>query len=317
MDIATRAAREPADAGMVPAPAATADCLVVGAGPAGLTAATYLRRFHRRVIVVDSGSSRALWIDRSHNCPGFPEGISGAELLQRLRRQLAAVEGTVTEAEVTSLERDAASGLFRAGVGRRVVHARTVLLATGVVDGVPALPGIDGVRRRGLLRQCPICDGHEHSGQRLAVIGPTADDAHALREAAFLARYSDDVLLAGIEPAPHDRADAHATAPTVRVLAQPVVRLSTRSAQVAMQLGDGGVVTVDALYAALGVQPRSALAVALGARCDKRGNLRVDDRSRTSVPDLYAAGDVTSGLDQIVVAQAQGAIAATAIHNSL
>lgn len=299
------------------AAAAAADCLVVGAGPAGLVAATYLRRFHRRVIVVDSGASRALWIDRSHNYPGFPEGISGAELLQRMRRQLAAVQGTVSEAEVTSLQRDAAGGLFRAGVGRRTVHARTVLLATGVVDGVPALPGIDGVRRRGLLRQCPICDGHEHSGRRIAVIGPRPDDAHAAREAEFLARYSSDVLLVGLEPAERDSADAGVAAPPVRVLAQPVVRLSTRSAQVALQLGDGAVVTVDALYAALGVQPRIALALALGARCDELGNLRVDDHARTSVPGLYAAGDVTSGLDQIVVAQAQGAIAATTIHNSL
>jgi len=317
MDIQTRAAGDPAESALASASDAAADCLVVGAGPAGLTAASYLRRFHRRVMVVDSGSSRALWIDRSYNCPGFPEGISGAELLDRLRRQLAAVQGTVTEAEVTSLERDTASRLFHAGVGRRVVRARTVLLATGVVDGVPALPGIEGVRRRGLLRQCPICDGHEHRGQRIAVIGPTPDDAHAVREAAFLSHYSDEVLLAGLGPGPSDRADADRHAPPVRVLPQPVVRLATRSAQVALQMGDGEVVTVDALYAALGVQPRSALALALGARCDEQGNLLVDDHACTSVPDLYAAGDVTSGLDQIVVAQAQGAIAATAIHNSL
>jgi thioredoxin reductase (NADPH) len=173
------------------------------------------------------------------------------------------------------------------------------------------------VRRRGLLRQCPICDGHEHSGRRIAVIGPTPDDAHALREAAFLSRYSDEVLVAGIEPPQPERSDPGAVEAPVRVLPQPVVRLSTRSAQVALQFGDGGVVTVDALYAALGVQPRAALAVALGARCDERGNLLVDRHACTSVPELYAAGDVTSGLDQIVVAQAQGAIAATAIHNGL
>ena len=315
MDFATRAAGEPADPDTSLETAA--DCLVIGAGPAGLMAATYLRRYHRRVIVVDGGSSRALWIDRSYNYPGVPEGISGAELLQRMRRQLASVHGAVTEAEVTSLEREGASGLFRAGVGRRTVRARTVLLATGVVDGVPALPGVEGVRRRGLLRQCPICDGHEHSGQRIAVIGPTADDAHALREAAFLSRYSGDVMVAGIEAAKQERAAASATASTVRVLQQPVVKLSTRSAQVALQLDDGEVVTVDALYAALGVQPRIALALGLGARCDKKGNLLIDDHARTSVPDLYAAGDVTGGLDQIVVGQGQAAIAATAIHNSL
>jgi thioredoxin reductase (NADPH) len=313
MDLETRAASEPVDA----VADAAADCLVVGAGPAGLTAATYLRRFHRRVVVVDGGSSRALWIDRSYNYPGFPEGISGAELLQRLRRQLAAVQGTVTEAEVTSLERDAASGVFRAGVGRRVVRARTVLLATGVVDGVPPLPGIEAVRRRGLLRQCPICDGHEHSGQRIAVVGPSARDAHALREAAFLRRYSDDVTVVGIEACQPEAVAREPVAPGVRVRTQPLARLSTRSAQVALQFADGDVVTVDALYAALGVQPRTALALALGARCDDVGNLEVDDHARTSVPDLYAAGDVTSGLDQIVVGQAQGAIAATAIHNSL
>lgn len=316
----TLVADAPAEAAQ--AEAAAADCLVVGAGPAGLTAATYLRRFHRRVAVVDSGASRALWIDRSNNCPGFPEGIGGAELLGRLRRQLAAAQGTVTEAEVTSLRRDPANGLFCAGVGRRLLYARTVLLATGVVDALPPLPGVEGVRRRGLLRQCPICDGHEHSGRRIAVIGPTPGDEHAAREAAFLTRYSDQVMLAGLEPAPPGAPEGFITAPAtgsrVRVLPHPVVRLSTRSAQVALQLADGGgVVTVDALYAALGVQPRNALALALGARCDEAGNLLIDDHSRTSVPELYAAGDLTQGLDQIVVAQAQGAIAATTIHNSL
>jgi thioredoxin reductase (NADPH) len=81
------------------------DCLVIGAGPAGLVAALYLRRYQRAVRLVSLPHSRALQIDRSHNVPGFPQGISGRELLQRLRQQLAAVHGEVLETAVTGLRR--------------------------------------------------------------------------------------------------------------------------------------------------------------------------------------------------------------------
>lgn len=287
------------------------DCLVVGGGPAGLTAALYLRRFQRRVTLVDEGESRALCIERAHNLPGFPDGLSGRELLERLRRQLEAVGGVVIRARVSTIVPHAAGGFDAHWRGARVL-ARTVLLATGVVDAVPLLPGAAAARRSGRLRQCPICDGHEHRGQRIVVIGPDVAHPHAQREAAFLAHFSDQVHLAGLQPP----APGSAPAP-VPVLPAPLARLRRHGDALELVLADGSLHLADVLYAALGTAPRATLGLRLGARRDALGNLVVDARGATSVSGLYAAGDVVSGLDQLVVAEAQGAIAATAILSCL
>src|ERR1700755_16252 len=118
------------------------DCVVVGAGPAGLTAAIYLQRFHRRTLVVDAGRSRALKISRSRNCPGYPEGISGLSLLERLREQLSGFGGRLLNAEVTTL-RAGEETAFEVGLrGQRDrLQTHTVLLCTGVEDRLPCLPG--------------------------------------------------------------------------------------------------------------------------------------------------------------------------------
>lgn len=272
------------------------DCLVVGGGPAGLTAALYLSRFRRRVALIDSGDSRALWIDRSHNVPGFPDGIPGRELLALLRRQLQAAGGTVQRDEVASLARRDEG--FQARIGGVLLSAHTVLLATGVVDDVPALPGIGAVRERGLLRQCPICDGHEHRHHRIGVLG---DGAHARREADFLARFGARVTHLPLGGSP---LAARSLAPGPE-------------GGVRVRCADGCEREFDVLYAALGVRARAQLVQGLGVAHDARGAIVVDAHCRTGVPGLYAAGDVVSALDQIAVATGHGAIAAVDIHNRL
>lgn len=272
------------------------DCLVVGGGPAGLTAALYLGRFRRRVLLVDGGDSRALWIDRSHNVPGFPDGIPGRALLALLRRQLDGVDVGVLHAEVASLAR--APGGFAARIGARTWPARTVLLATGVVDEQPALPGVGAVRERGLLRQCPVCDGHEHRGQRIGVLG---DGAHAAREADFLRHFSPHVQQLPLAGAPH----------AARSL------VPAEGGGVRVQCADGRERHFDVLYGALGVKARTQLVQGLAVQTDARGAIVVDAHCRTGEPGLYAAGDVVSALDQIAVATGHGAIAAVDIHNAL
>lgn len=290
----------------------TLDCLVVGGGPAGLTAAFCLARLQRRVELVDEGESRALWIERTLNLPGFPDGLSGRELLERLRRQLEAAGGRVTPGRVSSIVALGNGGGFEAHWRGHQVRSRCVLLATGVVDAVPALPGAAAARRAGKLRQCPICDGHEHRDQRIVVIGSDVAQPHAQREAAFLAHFGAQVHLVGLQ-AP---AQPPPLAP-VPLLGAPLVRLRRHGEALELVLADGSLHLADVLYAALGAAPRAALATRLGARRDTLGALIVDAHGATSVHGLYAAGDVVSGLDQLVVAEAQGAIAATAIHNTL
>src|ERR1700759_411971 len=106
------------------------DCLIIGRGPAGLTAALSLARFHLEILVVDGGKSRAAWIPCTRNHAGYPDGIKGTELLQRMRDQACKYGAKIETEFVTKLERDAKTGLFAATWGSGCAQARSVLLAT-------------------------------------------------------------------------------------------------------------------------------------------------------------------------------------------
>ncbi|MBY0338486.1 MAG: FAD-dependent oxidoreductase [Acetobacteraceae bacterium] len=287
------------------------DALIIGGGPAGLTAALYLARFGRRFALLDAGEPRAAWIPTSHNIPFFAEGIGGEEILALQRDHLARYGVVPIRATVTGLRRE--GGLFRAATAAAAIHARRVLLATGAEDVEPDLPDLPDAIRRGLVRYCPICDGYEARGQRIAVIGP---GARGLGEAAFIARtYSRDVTLLTLGALTEDEA-ARAAAAGVQVERHPIAALEIEGGRIAaIRTGDGRVLRFDTLYSALGLRLRSEFALSLGAKHDGTGALLVDDHGRTSVPGLYAAGAIVRGLDQIVVAMGHAAVAATDIHN--
>ena len=297
-----------------PASTGMYDCVVVGAGPAGMTAAHYLQRFRRSVAVIDAGDSRATRIPRSYNVPGYPGGIRGTRLLKRMRRQLEAARVSVVSETVTAIHDRGDAFVLESKAGP--TFARTVLLATGVRDIDPAIPGVDAVRRRGLLRQCPVCDAFEYSGRRIGVIGA---GLHGAREAVFLRHYSPDVTLLALASAPAlaattvDELAAHGIAN----VASPVEAMAVTAGAVELTLADTTRVECDVVYAALGSAPNVQLGKDLGAAIDDAGNVVVDAHCRTSVARLYAAGDVVVGLDQLAVAMGQGAIAATTVHNDL
>jgi thioredoxin reductase (NADPH) len=290
------------------------ECLIVGGGPAGLTAAIYLARFRRRVLVVDEGRSRAALIPRSHNYPGYT-GISGVDLLARLRGQAEEYGVALLRGRVRDLEKTDDGG-FLARIGGKEIRPDTVLLATGVVDESPDLPGLRSAIAVGALRYCPICDGYEATDDRLGVLGTVKS---AARKAVFLRTYSANVILLPIMP-PSREDESSLTrlrASGVEIAPAPVSDLEREGTRVVAVLADGGRRQVDILYAALGCDVRSELAVALGAAADEGGCLVVDRHQKTSIFGLFAAGDVVSDLDQISVAVGHAAIAATAIHNSL
>lgn len=292
------------------------ECLVVGAGPGGLTAAIYLARFRRDFLVVDAGASRAAWIPCSHNHAGFPEGIAGPELLDRMRRQAERYGARVREGEVRSLAREGKDRFVAEVDGERLV-ARRVLLATGVEDIEPELPNVDGAIRRGLVRHCPICDAYEVQGQKVAIIGY---GKCSVREVLLLRAYTSDLTLLTLgrelELVPEEHALLQEAG--VKVIEEPVTELTVEGDRItAWRMGSGGELCFDTLYTALGLKGRSGLATALGAEHDEDSVLIVDDHQRTTVPGLWAVGDVVKGLSQISVAMGQAAVAATDINNSL
>jgi thioredoxin reductase (NADPH) len=140
----------------------TIDSLVIGGGPAGLTAAIYLARYCRTVLLADSGQSRAALIPESHNYPGFI-GVSGSELLSRLRDQALEYGARIEHSEITSLHSDNA---FVARSEAGAMRARTVILASGLVDDAPPVEGMINAVGGGKVRYCPICDGYEAIDKR-------------------------------------------------------------------------------------------------------------------------------------------------------
>lgn len=299
------------------AAASPLDCLIIGGGPAGLTAAIYLSRFRRSFVLLDAGASRADWIPISHNHPGFPEGIPGPELLERLRQQARRYGAAIAPSEVQSLQQ-LADGNFVAidGAGRER-QGRTVVFATGVVDVEPELPNLYDAVRRGLIRHCPICDGFEVIDKKVAVIG---FGATGLREAMFLRTYTNDLTLltlgCGMELSSEGSQQLEESG--IRVIETPVIEVVVEDKRVTKIVLRGGQCLVfDTLYSALGTRSRSGLAKSLGARMDETERLVTDEHQETSIAGLYAAGDIVRGLNQIGVAMGQAEIAATAIHNRL
>jgi len=287
------------------------DCLIVGGGPAGLTAAIYLARYRRMTRLIDEGESRAALIPESHNYPGF-RGIGGPDLLRRLRDQAVLYGAVLERGRVSALTRDK-SGDFVARSGDSEIRARFVLLATGLVDEAPQIEGLTRGVYSGAIRFCPVCDAFEAMDRRIGVVG-TMEAAG--KKGLFLRTYSREVLLFATNneqprPAPKDLSEAGI------VLAGRPIRVIHSDDKVAVLVDDGARHDVDVLYPALGCKVRSELATQLGARCNDEGNLQVDGHHQTTAPGLYAAGDVVTDLHQLTVATGHAAIAATAIHNRL
>lgn len=285
------------------------DAIVVGAGPAGLTAAIYLGRFRRRCIVLEDAQSRARWIPTSHNIPGFTAGVGGEEFLSSLKEQALKYGAHIRHAHVSTLT--VSDGLFAVGTGEATLYSRYVLLATGVRDHLPPIDGASEAVMRSLLRFCPICDAFEAIDKRIAVIG---DGPVGEREAMFLQNYSNKVTLLHIG-SPPSPAPTSGFAGIERIQAR-LSDLDIQKNQVTLRAAHDER-QFDVVYLALGCSPQHTLAQSLRASCDEQGALQVNAHQETTVPRLYAAGDVVRGLHQVVIAAAEGAIAATDIHNKL
>jgi thioredoxin reductase (NADPH) len=293
------------------------DCLIVGGGPAGLTAAIYLARFHLDILVVDGGKSRAGWIPCTRNHAGFPDGINGKELLQRMRDQACKYGAKVETEYVTKLERDDKSGLFTATWGSGCRTARTVLLATGVTNRRPPMDEElhDDALARGLIRYCPICDGYEVTDKKVGVIG---SDSHGVAEAVFIRSYTADITLIAPDKAMRLKPDDQKKLKDAGIdcVDGPAQAVAFSSEFIVVDTAEGHH-TFDSVYPALGSDTHTQLGEMVGAKLAPDGCFLCDEHQRTSAPGLYAAGDVVHGLDQISHAMGEGGVAATTVRNDL
>ena len=293
------------------------DCLVIGAGPAGLTAAIYLARFHLDILVVDSGKGRAATIPCTHNHAGYPDGISGKELIARMKEQAQLYGAKIIEGCVTRLHREEEADRFEAEWGSGTIQARSVLLATGVTNRRPPMDEAlhDDALTRGLIRYCPICDGFEVTDKKVAVLG---SGSHGVTEAIFLRGYTADVTLIAPDKAMNvssvDRLALDGAG--IQTVDGPAEAVAIAEDSITVDTAEGHF-TFDSVYPALGSDVHGQLADMVGARMGDDGCVGVDAHMRTSVDGVYAAGDLVIGLDQISNAMGQGGVAATTIRNDL
>ena len=297
------------------------DCIVVGAGPAGLSASLFLARYRRRVLTFHHNSPRNEYAHGVHGFLGH-HGISPAELLARGRDEVTTHGGLIIEACVTGIER-LSNDHFRVHTGHgnqdsRTFDARRVLLATGLRDLTPDCPGFRdfyGVS----VHHCPDCDGYECIDKRIAVLG---SGTKTVGFALGLLTWTNHITLiteGKDDLSQEDRAKLAAFQISVREQSIKALDGDLKSKQLRRILfNDGDVLECDALFFNLGTEPASNLHEILGCKLDEScGLVWVDQTQQTSVEGVYAAGDLTPDSQLAIVAAAEGAMAAIHIHDSL
>jgi thioredoxin reductase len=291
----------------------TFDVVVVGAGPAGLSAALLLARCCRRVLVVDANTPRN---GRSRALHGYlsRDGISPLDLRRAGREELARYGVEVRDVRAEDAWRDGDLFVVRLQGGREE-RCRKLLLATGVRDYLPEVAGFDACYGRSVFH-CPYCDAWEVRGRRLALY---ARGRGGVGMTAVLRGWSDTVLLVtdGAARLSRDERDRlHRRG--VRVREEPLVRLEEDGGQVrAIVFARGDPEACDAVFFRTGQSHQSDLARRLGCRFTEKGAVKTGRLENTAVPGLYVAGDASRDVQLAIVAAAEGAKAALAINTDL
>lgn len=298
------------------------DCIIIGGGPAGLSAALFLARYHRRCLVFHHNSPRNLYAHGVHGFLGH-HGIPPTELLARGREEVRSHGGVIIEACVTAAVR-VAEERFRVtlnldGESPQNYEARRLLLATGLRDLTPDCPGFREFYGRSVFH-CPDCDGFEVTGKRVVVMGR---DRKVVGFTLSLLTWTGQLILVtdgdGATISEEERAKLAAF--NIPILPHRIARLEGDFAagQIeCVRFHNGEALACDALFFNLGCEPASGFHKALGCRLDEESGLVwIDGEQQTSVPGVYAAGDLTPRSQLAVVAAAEGAMAAIHIHKSL
>jgi thioredoxin reductase len=290
----------------------TWDCIIVGAGPAGVNAALVLGRARWRVLVLDNGAPRNYATHEMHGVLGH-DGLDPAQLRARGRAELARYGVEVVTLEVQDAE--VLGGTVRVACADRVELTRTVLLATGMLDEVPDIPGFADVWGTS-AHTCPYCDGFEHHDERLAVLAAGERGEHL---AILLRRYSDDVVL--LSNGSHSLAAdqlARVQAFGVPVIQTPVIGLDSENGRLRrVRLANGQRLDRDALFFYVGWRLRNDIARTLGCELRDDGSVAVDTDQATSVDRVYAAGNCCEPRALVPAAAGSGAMAAVAINTRL
>ena len=290
------------------------DAIIVGAGPAGLSAAIYLARALRDVTVIHHGRPMVVWEPHLQNYLGFPDGIAGGELIARGKEQAARYGAELVHAEVADIAR--VGDLIHVKNANHEWRTRRVLLATGTYHRPPDIPGVDACLGRSLFF-CKDCDGWRVQGKTIAVLGRNDD---AVEYALAMLAYSPRVMIAtnDEESVWDDQHEAWLREHEIPVLSGRIESVEHIDADIQALCFEGDRrVAVDVAFTTRGDIYHNHLALSVGCDVDPEGQVVVDHEGRTSVLGVFAAGCLTPANCQVVVAAGQGAMAAQAINREL
>lgn len=296
-----------------PSGAAFFDVVIVGGGPSGLSAALVLGRSRRRVLLVHDGPTRNARAEAAHTV-FTRDGTPPAELLRIGREQLVPYGVVLRDERVVGVEQTAAG--FAVVFDRSPsVEARKLLLATGVRDVLPDVPGFSELWGTGVFH-CPYCHGWEVAGRPLCIYG-RGEVAHHLSR--LLLGWSDDLVLFTDGPAElSDERRARIAGHGIVIREERVERLAGSNGRLeAVVLEGGEVVPRAGMFFMPAQEPRSDLSSRLGCPFTTDGRVEADAFGRTPVPGVYVAGDMAPGMQQVLAAAASGAMAGATLNNDL
>lgn len=290
------------------------DIIIIGAGPAGLTAGIYAGRQGSKTLILEKGiaGGKGLEVPLMENYPGY-EKIQGQELIQKIKKQTTKLVPIKELEEVTKIKKHKKG--FMVETKKDTYTARTIILATGTRHRRLQIPGEEEFIGRG-VSYCATCDGPLYKNKKVLVIG---GGNSALQEAIFLKQIGCKPTLV------HRRDELRAQKylqDQAKKLKIPIIWNTTlqeikgkQKVQEAIledtKTGQTKTIKTDGIFIAIGEEPINKLAQDIGVKLDKAGYIVTDKQQRTNIEGVYAAGDITGGLNQWVTACAEGAIAAT------
>ena len=298
----------------MPRPSKTWDCVIVGAGPAGLSAAVYMGRFRRSTLVLDGGDGRWSYGQTNDNYLGFPRGVSARRLHALGRAQAARFGVAFRDSMVTKIE--ARGTEYRVHHRGGQARARTVIWAAGVRDLWPDFPGVRRLVGKQLF-WCIVCDGWRTLGRPVVLLG---DTEKAVGTALQFLTYTRDVtFIAGHRARLSGRCHRKLEAAGITFRRARVRRVVTREGRVErVVLDDRSELKPDYVFSLYGAEPRTELLERLPVARSRSGYVRIDEKNRTNVPTFFAAGDVTDRHGhQVSAAVHEGAAAAMAANHVL
>lgn len=298
------------------------DALIVGGGPAGLSAGIYLQRYLLSTLIIDKGKARSFWMQELHNYLGLPPDTSGRELLKQGKDHYLATGGDYLNAYVEEVIDEGETFAVRVRIGRKhptytIVRARYLIAASGIIDHLPVLENMQNVFDYAghNLHVCLICDGYEMRDQRVGVFGSSESSL----EVAFpLDWFTPHITLFtnGTFEVSADLRD-RLQAKGYRIVEQPVKQFLGKNHQMTgVELADGSAIELDAGLVSMGSKYHADYLKGIDLEY-KGGNLVTDSMNRTSHPRIFAIGDLKVGMNQVIIAAADGALAATQIWRDI